>query len=170
MRILELAVSTVLVCASVFVSAQTSVPAPSDDWRRVEQLPPHTKIKIYANHRKTSCVVDSVDDEKLVCSSGSKGSASQIAFPHPEIRKIKLSNRGHSALVGLGIGAAIGAGAGAGIGAGINSSDKGSFFYTSGGKAAAVGAGVGAIVGAAVGPLVGYATDWPGGATIYVRR
>jgi hypothetical protein len=170
MRISQLTVSTVLACMGLSVSAQTAVTGPSDDWRRVEQLSPHTKIKISADHRHTTCLVDSVDEEKLVCSHSSNGSADQIAFPRPEIRKIRLSGRGHSALVGLGIGVAVGAGAGAGVGAAINSSDKGSFLYTSGGKAAAVGAGVGAIVGAAIGPLVGYASDWPGGTTIYIRH
>ncbi len=120
MRILYLTAPSLLVCSVLSLSAQTAVTAPSDDWRRVEQLSPHTGIKISADHKHANCFVDSVNDEILVCSHTSKGGSDTIAFPRAEIRKIKLSNKRKSTLGGLGLGLAVGAGAGAGTLEGIN--------------------------------------------------
>jgi hypothetical protein len=170
MRILQLAVSTALVCVAFSVSAQTPVIGPSDDWRRVEQLSPHTKIKISADHKHANCFVDSVDDQKLVCSHSSKGGVDSIEFSRQEISKIKLSRQGHSAVGGLGLGAAIGVGAGGGILEGINHANNPGGGFVTGKDAFGVGAAIGGVLGAGIGALVGHSTDWLAGPVIYARH
>ncbi len=170
MRILYLTAPSLLVCSILSLSAQTAVTAPSDDWRRVEQLSQHTRIKISADHKHANCFVDSVNDEILVCSHTSKGGSDTIAFPRSEISKIKLSNKRKSTLGGLGLGLAVGAGAGAGILEGINKGQNPHGSFVTGSEALGVGAAIGGVIGTGIGAGAGSATDWLAGPVIYQRR
>lgn len=130
-------------------TAETVSPAPG--WQQVQALPPQTQIQVKTDHKKTTCLVTAVTDDKLTCS--------QSVFSRAEIQTIKLPRKTKSTVGGLLIGAGIGAGVGAGIGSAINAGDKGSILHVSGAKSAGVGAAVGAIIGIGIGAGVGHSTD-----------
>jgi hypothetical protein len=172
MRLLRLVESSLLamallVCSPLHIHAQNSIvtPATAPSWQRIEQLPVHTAVNVSKDNGKLSCSITAVTDDQLTCST--KGS-NAVQISRAEIKSIKLSNRGRSAVVGLLLGAGIGAGAGVGIGLMINSGDKGSWVHVSSGKAAGVGAALGFIIGAIPGTLIGYSTDHFG-TTVYKR-
>ena len=161
---------SLLVCSVLSLSAQTKVTASSDDWHRVEQLSPHTRIKISVDHKHANCFVDSVTDETLICSHTSKGGGDTIAFPRTEVREIKLANKRKSTLGGLALGAGIGAGAGAGIFEGINKSQNPDGSFVTAPEALGVGAAIGGVIGMGIGAGVGRSTDWLAGPLIYKRH
>jgi hypothetical protein len=165
-------VSLVIAILQVFAClpaiAQES-PVGLNAWSHVQQLPVHSKVRIKSDQKTVACLVDSVNEEQLMCSHSQAANAEHYEFRRAEIRTIKLSRRFHSALLGLALGAGVGAGAGAGIGTAINSSDKGSYLHTSGGKSAGAGAAVGVIIGGSLGALVGYTEDFFAGPLVYRR-
>jgi hypothetical protein len=128
-------------------------------WNRVQQLPAQTEINVNADRKNVTCRIDAVTDDKLTCSSTKGHGGGSYEFSRREIKRVQLSRRGKSGMVGVAVGAGVGAGAGAGIGAGINSGDTASYGHVSGGKSAAVGAGIGAIVGALAGGAIGHSKD-----------
>ena len=146
-----------------------ATPATAISWSNVQNLAVGSKIRIKSDKKTTTCLIDSVREEQLSCSQSRAANAAHYEFPRAEIRTIKFSRKGHSALLGLALGAAIGAGAGAGIGAAINSSDKGDILHVSGGKSTGVGAALGVIIAAPVGALVAYSLDLFAGPLVYRR-
>jgi hypothetical protein len=128
-------------------------------WNRVQQLPAQTEVHVKADRKKVTCRIDAVTEDKLTCSSTKGNGSSSYEFSRTEIKTVKLSRRGRSALIGLAIGAGVGAGVGVGIGSAINSGDTGSYVHVSGGKSAGVGAAVGALVGAVAGGAVFHSRD-----------
>jgi hypothetical protein len=124
----------------------------------VQHLALHTKVHVVSDKMKRTCSIDSVAEESLVCSSGH----SVVSFPRPEIKSIKLTRRGVSALGG----AAIGAGVGFIIGfAATQGQSKDAIVFVSPGEAG----GVTAVIGAVVGAAIGAPTDFLRGPTVYQR-
>ena len=142
----------------LFVSANAlaQAQAMSADWHRVEQLPPHTRVHISSDKMNRLCLIDSVAEESLICSSGHTTNS----FPRAEIKSIKVTRYVLSTVGGAGIGA----GAGAIIGAAATT-----------GKTNGIGATRGEVVGiftlggALVGAVVGGPTDFLRGPTVYRR-
>jgi hypothetical protein len=113
------------------------------DWHRVEALPLGVSIYVNARSRHQACKLKSVDADSLTCANGKNPH-----YQRAEVTSIKVTRRGRSAFIGMGIGA--GAGAITGFAIGTNS---GGFFGPNAfrGTVAGVCAGIGGLVGAGVG-------------------
>ena len=148
MRISRQRIAVCLLMQATMMSGQS--PANGANWQRVQQLPTHTRVHIYADTRNRACSIESVTDDGLTC--GHK------TFARSEIKSIKLTRYAVSTAAG----AAIGAGGGAAIGAGIAASGDG--FFTK-----RETAGVLAVIGVIPGALIGWGTDFAKGPTVYRR-
>jgi hypothetical protein len=89
--------------------AQPSSPVASpasaaSDWQRVERVPLHTKVHVDADKKGRTCLLDSVNDQSLTCTSGHTGRT----FSRAEIKSVKLTRYGWSTLGGLAIGLGVG--------------------------------------------------------------
>jgi hypothetical protein len=144
-------------CLLTSVAALGQAPAGSN-WQRVQQLPPHAKVHVSADHKSRVCVIDSVDEDKLTCSTGRVVATSHYTFTRSEIKSIKVTRYLVSTAVGAGIGGGVGAAAGAAAFSG-----NGSLVH--GGQAAAVLGGGFAFVGG----VIGLTTDFVRGPTVYRR-
>lgn len=136
--------------------ATAQQPAAGSNWGRVQQLPPHTKVHISADHHSRTCIIESATDSTLVCTGGHQ-------FARTEIKSVKLTRRGISTLAGAGIGAGVGFAVGAGA---AHGSQSGQFNIVSNQDVWAAGALAGGVIGAALGAP----TDFLRGPTIYRRE
>jgi hypothetical protein len=137
--------------------AQATLATPSKQvagysWERVESLPPGTRMYVSARSN-TTCNFLRAEADSLTCTQGIGGNP--LTVQRVDVRKVKLSRRGHSA----GVGAGIGAGAGLVIGQIV------------GARNPAVGRGLGGAIGIfyglIYGPVAGFFTDFTR-STIYL--
>jgi len=124
----------------------------------VQALPPGTSLHINGKPH-TTCVFASADADSITCTKS--GKTPTVTYPRAGISSIKLTHRGRSTLVGLGIGA----GAGAIVGFATGSSPNDGFFGPNFLRGAVTAAG--ALIGGAIGTPVGYFTDFTAGSPIY---
>jgi hypothetical protein len=160
--------ATIPVPASAQNLTQPAAHAPND-WHSVQALPALTRIRLITDKKKTTCFIDSVTDDHLICSSSSSKGSTQAEYPKAEIKQIQIPHRSrsHSTAVGAAVGLGTGAGLGALFGIAINSEVA---YHTTTAKAAGAGAAVGATAGVIAGAALGSATDWAGGSTVVYRR
>lgn len=158
----------VLLFIAASLQAQSSIVSPggSSGWQRVQQLPAHTAVDIRKDKGKVLCLIDSVGQDELTCSTAK--ASSPVHLSREEIKSIRLQNKGRSAGIGLVIGAGIGAGAGAGIGAAVHGSSHQSFDIITQKDMAGIGAAIGGIIGGVTGALIGHSRDDFG--TLVYRR
>jgi hypothetical protein len=157
--------------SSVLRAQQTATPAmqpPSgSNWAHVKALPANTKVHIATDHGGKTCRIFAVSEETLTCA---KGEQAGLVLQRAEIKHIKLTHHGRSALVGAAIGGGIGATAGAASGGSKPCTPSpqsfclGNIGIGAGGVAAIFG-----VAGGVVGGAVGGATDMTRGSSIYVR-
>jgi hypothetical protein len=128
---------------AVGFAQQPAVSPEGSDWHRVEALPLGVSIYVNARTRHQTCKLKTVDADTLTCSNGNNP-----MYQRAEITSIKITRRGRSALLGLGIGAGAGAITGFAVG-----TKPGGFFGPNAfrGAIAAVFAGIGGLAGAGVG-------------------
>ncbi|MDP9051846.1 MAG: hypothetical protein M3O31_14170 [Acidobacteriota bacterium] len=138
----------VLVFALSAHAAQPGQPVAGSNWQHIQVLPAGTSINVKARSSHASCKVKSVDADSLTCTD-----KKDMVFQRTEVVSIKISRRGRSTLVGLGIGGVLGAA----IGAAATPSCKGQSFciVSKGGGAVVLG-----VLGGAVGTAIGVATDF----------
>ena len=142
-------------CLLAATSANAQTPAAGSDWSRVQALPVGTGLHINGNPH-TTCTFASADADSITCTKSSK----PVTYPRAGIKSIKLTHRGRSTLVGLGIGA--GTGAVIGFAAGTS---KDSFWGDNAFRGAI--SAIFATMGAVVGIPVGYFSDFTAGSAIY---
>ncbi len=155
-------------CASSLSPLAAQRPAPGSNWEQLEsapkRLPPRTKVHVAGDRMSRKCVLESVTDEALLCSSGH----TQYTFPRTEVRSVKRTRPLRSALVGMGIGLGTGLAVGAIVGhveappephAFLDFSDLTRDVYTLGGG----------VLGLAAGGVAGGTTDFLRGPTLYLR-
>jgi hypothetical protein len=140
--------------ASFAPRAFAQAPAAGSNWQHVQQLPPNTHVHVAGDHHSGACKIEAVTDDALICSGGRR-------FARPEIKSIKLTRHGLSALAGAGIGAGVGFAAGAGVAHG----SQGEFTIVSNQDVWAAGALAGGVIGA----VIGAPTDFARGPTVYRR-
>ena len=158
MRATLLAIPMLLSSAIWSANAQTAaVPQPpaGSNWQHVQALPIGTSIQVKANARPIVCTLTAVDADSLACDHDYRFEVHKLVFQRAEIRTIKLTRRGRSALLAASIGA--GAGAVAGGIQGIHSN----YFAVHGAFAM-----IYAFAGAFAGAPIGYFTDFSA-STIY---
>jgi hypothetical protein len=147
-----------MLVASAISNAQTAVapqqPAGSN-WQHVQALPIGTSIQVRAAKRPIVCTLTAVDATSLACDHNYRFEVHKLVFQRAEIRTVKLTRRGRSALLAAAI--AAGAGATAGGIQGIHSN-----YFAVHGAFAMIYAFAGAFAGA---PL-GYFTDFSA-STVY---
>jgi hypothetical protein len=145
---------------------QPAAHAPND-WHRVQALPALTRIRLISDKKKSTCFIDSVTDDHLVCSSSSSKGSTQTEYSKEEIKQIQLrhGSRSHSTAAGAALGLGIGAGVGALFGIALNGA-----VHTTTAKAAGAGAAVGATAGVIAGAAIGSASDWGAGSTVVYQR
>lgn len=153
--------------ALVFVLALTPVlqaqqPAAGGNWERVKSLPTRTKLHITTDHGGKTCRVFAITDDALTCAKF--GGTTGTVLQRSEIKHIKLTHALRSTLVGAGIGGGLGATIG-GI-AGHTAPCTGFCFNIIDGKTLALITGV---TFGVVGGVVGVATDFARGSSIYTR-
>ena len=138
-------------------SAQPAAAAPpaGSNWQHVQALPIGTGIRVTASKHPVVCTLTAVNADTLACDHDYRFEVHNLVFQRAQIRTIKLTRRGRSALFG----GAIGAGAGATIGGiqGINSN----YFAVHGAFAM-----IYAFAGAFAGAPIGYFTDF-NASTVY---
>lgn len=130
---------------------QPAPPAPpaGSNWQRVQALPVGTSIQLNAGKRHQDCTIRSVDAETLTCAQGK-----QPTYQRSEITSIKISRRGRSTLIAMGVGAGVGAIVGAASSPGCGSQ---TFCIVDIGRGA--GAAIVGIAGAVIGAPIGFFTD-----------
>lgn len=150
------------VFCAVFVSAHLMAQAPvgGADWKRVEQLPLHTKVHVSSDKMGRVCMVDSVDEGSLTCSAGHVVNTAHYTFSRAEIKSIKVTRYVLSTIGGAGIGA----GVGAIIGAAGTQGDNDRIGITRGQVV-----GIVTLIGGVVGAAIGGPTDFLRGPTVYRR-
>jgi len=148
--------SSAFALAACCVLPPTQGAAQAHPWSRVQAIPAHQHIRVLTDTGPTVCTVDSVDDERILCSGVRSGA--RYNFARSEVREVKASVRGHSAAVNAAVGLGIGAGAGALAGLAINSGDRSTYLHTSGAKAFGVGAALGGAAFAIADGLIGVAS------------
>ena len=141
--------------ASAPAHAAAAPPPAGSSWQHVQALPLGTSIQVKAASRPVVCTLTAVDDDTLACDRDVRFDVKKVVFPRAEIRTIKITRRGRSAVLG----AAIGAGAGAGAG-GIQGA-RSNYFAVHGAFAM-----IYAFAGAFAGAPIGYFTDF-NASTIY---
>lgn len=162
--LLSFSALTTLTARSQEAPAPASQPKAGSNWARVKALPARTRIHISKDHGSTTCRVFAVTDDTLTCEAG-LGKAGHV-IQRPEIRTIKLTHYGRSALVGAGIGGGIGAISGAIAGRNPPCQPNNFCFNILGPGAVAAVFGVS---GAVVGSIAGGVTDMTRGSSIYTR-
>src|ERR1035441_6649794 len=91
--------SLVLVSAlSAHAAQQPAQPLAGSNWQHVQVLPAGTSINVKARSSHASCKLKSVDADSLTCTD-----KKDIVFQRTDVVSIKISRRGRSTLVGLGI-------------------------------------------------------------------
>lgn len=162
----------ILFVLSTVLRAQQAVPIAMQppaggNWAHVKALPANTKVHIATDHGGKTCRIFAVSDETLTCA---KADQAGLVLQRAEIKHIKLTHYGRSALVGAAIGGGIGATAGAVSGRSKPCTPSpqsfclGNIGIGAGGVAAIFG-----VAGGVVGGVVGGATDMTRGSSIYVR-
>ncbi len=141
----------------MLLHAQTN----SAGWDSLKRVAPDQSIRVRAMARRGStCRLVQADDSTLTCVSRRRvflvPVVRTLRFSRTEVRSVRLSHQGLSALVGT----AIGAGAGAGIGFGLDATAKS---HEDGDLLAVVMGLLGGIVGAGI----GQDTDFLAGPVIY---
>ena len=150
---------SLMFAVTLSASAQAAQPKASG-WERVQALAPGSTVYVQAKGHSDKCKVTSSDSDSLKCVGSDPTKV--IAYQKSEIKKISMSHRGRSALIGLAVGAGVGAGVGYGVGKSQNTNGSLNFNGLLTGAATAIFAvGLG-IIGAIVGAL----TDFTG-KTIY---
>ncbi len=145
--------------ASVLLTANAqsaTAPTPAgSNWQHVQALPIGTNIQVTASKRPIVCTLTAVAADSLACDHNYRFEVHKLVFQRAEIRTVKLTRRGRSAVLA----AAIGAGAGATAGGiqGIHSN----YFAVHGAFAM-----IYAFAGAFAGAPIGYFTDFSA-STIY---
>jgi hypothetical protein len=134
---------------------QTAQPPAGSNWQHVQALPIGTSIHVNAQKRHAVCTLKAIDADTLTCDRDTGVGTKELVFQRPEIKTIKLTRRGRSALLGGAIGA--GAGALAGGIVGIHSN----YFVVHSAFAMIYG-----FVGAFAGAPTGYLTDFTA-STVY---
>jgi hypothetical protein len=147
--------------------APPTQPPAGSNWQNVKVLPVRTRVHITLDHGGQTCRLFSVTDDAFTCEAA-PGRAGRV-IQRPEIKHIKLTHYGRSALVGAGVGGAIGAISGAIAGRAKPCPTGQTLCFNgigvgAGGVAAIFGVGAGV-----VGSVVGGATDFTRGSSIYVR-
>jgi hypothetical protein len=137
--------------------AQTALATPPRQvagysWERVESLPPGARMYVSARSNAT-CNFLRAGADSLTCTQGIGGNP--LTVQRVDVRKVKLSRRGHSAGVGTGIGAGVGLVIGQIVGARNPAVGRG------------LGGGIGMFYGLIYGPIVGFFTDFTR-STIYL--
>ena len=140
--------------------AHGQTPAAGTNWQRVQQLPLHTQIHVKADSKSRACLIESVDESHLSCSTGGLAKAHQYIYQRSDIRSVKLAHYVRSTLLGTAIGAS--AGAITGAVAGKNASERNS-------SRDAAAAGGGALFFGVIGAIYGAVTDFSRGPTVYRR-
>jgi hypothetical protein len=129
------------------------------NWQQLQQIPLHTRVHVSADKMSRTCSIDSVTDENLTC-SGSVTNG-HYTFPRAEVKSVKVTRYGISAVGGT----AIGAGAGFLFGVAAAHGSQGSFTIVSNQAVWGIFTAIGAVVGALIaGPL-----DLFRGPTVYRR-
>ncbi len=146
----------VLLLATACALSQQPPARAGSDWARIQALPVGTSLHINGKPH-TACVFASADTDSITCTKSNK----PVSYPRGGITTIKLTHRGRSTLVGLGIGA--GTGAIIGFAAGTDSKDT--FFGPNAFRGAITG--IGAVIGGVIGAPIGYFTDFTAGSPIY---
>src|SRR5215472_16606869 len=106
-----LAVSALPVTAQNLASSPAPSPAPAitDTWHHLSVLPPQTHIHVAADHGGSTCYFIAVDDQNLTCGHKNGSEKGRHVFPRADVKSVKLTRYGISALGGLGIGTGVGA-------------------------------------------------------------
>jgi len=79
-------------------------PPQGSNWQHVQALPPGAALHIKTSKHTLSCKFRSADADSLTCFHGK-----DMTVTRADVKSIKVSHRGRSALVGAAIGAASGA-------------------------------------------------------------
>jgi hypothetical protein len=135
--------------------AAAALPPAGSNWQHVQALPVGTSIQVNTSTRHTICTLTAVDADTLSCDRNFRFTVQKVLFQRAEIRTVKLTRRGRSAVLGAAIGAGVGALAGSIQGARSN------YFAVHGAFAA-----IYAFAGAFAGAPIGYLTDFSA-STIY---
>ena len=156
MRTLFLAIA---LAAPLCAAQQPAQPPAGSTWQHVQALPIGTSIQVSiqakASTRHMVCILTAVDADSLACDRNFRFNVQKVLFQRTEIRTIKLTRRGRSAVFG----AAIGAGAGA-VAGGIQGA-RSNYFAVHGAFAM-----IYAFAGAFAGAPIGYLTDFSA-STVY---
>ena len=160
--------SGAIAVSAPLISAQNvaapSAPSPShaiaDSWHNLSAVAPHTHIHVAADHGGSTCYFIAVDDQNLTCGHKNGLEKGRHVFPRADVKSVKLTRYGVSALGGLGIGT----GVGAAIGFATNRPDPNDFLNFTGVARAAC-----TVIGAVGGTAVGASTDMFRGPTVYRR-
>ncbi|SNS29341.1 hypothetical protein SAMN05421770_101372 [Granulicella rosea] len=151
------------------VAALGQAPSPDgSNWRRLQQLPPHTKIHLSADRGGRTCTIDQVDEEQIACSHSGITGRHSYTYARSEVKSVKLAHYLRSSFTGLAAGGAIGlvAGVASAHGPQCNNNSPGFCLnIVSNGTVWTVTTVLGAVVGTAIaGP-----TDITRGSAIYRR-
>jgi hypothetical protein len=148
-----------VVAAVTTVRAQAS----SDSWHHLSALPAGTHVHISSDKHSRTCYFQSSDDAHLICTRG-HSSGTSYTFSRSEVRTVKLTRYGLSALAGMGIGA----GAGLAIGAAAAPRSSTSSFDLSG-IGRPIDIAISGVIGFLAGGAIGGPTDFLRGPVVYRR-
>ena len=160
--LIPIPIPMLVAAAPLSASAQAAAAPPppaGSNWQNVQALPVGTSIQVSiqakASTRHTVCTLTAVDADSLACDRNVRFNVQKVLFQRTEIRTVKLTRRGRSAVFG----AAIGAGAGA-VAGGIQGA-RSNYFAVHGAFAM-----IYAFAGAFAGAPIGYLTDFSA-STVY---
>ena len=148
----------IVLCAGICAGGHRASAEAVYGWERVQALPSGTSVNVHAKGHHGGCRIKAVDADSITCVGGD-GARTEV-IQKSEVKKISISHRGRSTLIGLGIGAGVGGILGA-VSTGGNRND---WFYISRPEGAlALG-----LPAAGIGALIGLGTDFSH-TTIYRR-
>jgi len=165
-RVFTLSLAALLSISSSIALAQTQ--AEGSTWSHLAVLPSNTRVHVAADRMNKTCLLVSVDDQKLVCSTRKNFSGTTYTFVRAEVKSVKLTRYRRSTLVGVGVGAGVGLGVGAIVGQ-VISPQTNSWLDLSG-LVRAVVTGIGGVGGLLAGGVIGATTDSLRGPTVYQRQ
>jgi hypothetical protein len=142
--------------ASAQQSVVQSVPqAPAgSNWQHVQVLPVGASIYVKARAHHATCKLKRVDADTLTCIHGKED-----VFQRTEIQSIKLTRRGRSTLIAVGLGAGVGAIVGAAT-TGCSTAERNSFFGCFLTPTRPQGAAIGVAVFGVIATPIGYFSDF----------
>ena len=159
MRTILFAILTPMLVTSALLNASAQAaaapPPAGSNWQNVQALPAGTSVEVQASKRHLACTLTAVDADTLACDRNYRFTIQKVVFQRAEIRTVKLTRRGRSAIFGAVIGAGAGAVAGGIQGAHSNYFAVHSAFAT-----------IYAFAGAFAGAPIGYLTDFSA-STVY---